>query len=105
MSSRRYSRRLLDLLRGAFVLPIRAYRRWVSPLRPPSCIYTPSCSAYTEQAIRRYGLLIGTLLGLLRILRCHGLFQGGADPVPEHLGWGAVFRPWKERWLGFRDRR
>ncbi len=96
--------RALEWLRRVFVLPIRGYRRWISPLLRPSCIYTPSCSAYAEQAIRRYGLLLGTFLGLLRILRCHGMFRGGEDPVPGHLSLREVFRPWRERWVGVRDK-
>ena len=100
MSHRQMPRRALSWLRTVFVLPIRGYRRWISPLRPPSCIYTPTCSAFAEHAIQRYGLVLGTLLGLLRILRCHGLFRGGEDPVPEHLGLREIFGPWRERWLG-----
>jgi putative membrane protein insertion efficiency factor len=61
---------------------IRFYQRFISPLMPPSCIYTPSCSNYTLEAIRKYGALRGSYLGARRILRCHPWAQGGHDPVP-----------------------
>lgn len=61
---------------------IRFYQRFISPLTPPSCIYTPSCSTYTYQAIQKYGALKGTYMGARRILRCHPWAQGGHDPVP-----------------------
>jgi uncharacterized protein len=61
---------------------IRFYQRFISPLTPPSCIYTPTCSQYMLEAIRRHGALRGGYLGVRRILRCHPWSQGGHDPVP-----------------------
>jgi uncharacterized protein len=61
---------------------IRGYQLFISPLMPPSCIYTPSCSKYTYQAIQKYGALKGGYMGVRRILRCHPWAQGGHDPVP-----------------------
>ena len=60
---------------------IRAYRRFISPLLPSSCRFTPSCSLYTLQAIEKYGLLKGCLMGARRLLRCHPFSEGGYDPV------------------------
>jgi len=60
---------------------IRAYRRFISPMLPSSCRFTPSCSLYTLQAIEKYGLLKGCLMGARRLLRCHPFSEGGYDPV------------------------
>jgi putative membrane protein insertion efficiency factor len=64
---------------------IRGYRKFISPMFPSSCIYTPTCSVYTETAIGRYGILRGLRLSILRILRCHPFRDGGYDPVPDKL--------------------
>ncbi len=63
---------------------IRLYRRYISPLKPPCCRFTPSCSAYAIEALEKRGLLAGTILALWRILRCNPFCKGGYDPVPEH---------------------
>lgn len=66
----------------AVLAAIRFYRRRISPLFPPSCIYFPTCSDYAMQAVERYGALRGVWLAARRILRCHPLHAGGYDPVP-----------------------
>ena len=60
---------------------IKGYRRFVSPMLPRSCRFTPSCSLYTLQAVEKYGLLRGSFIGARRILRCHPFSEGGYDPV------------------------
>ena len=65
-----------------FALPIRAYRRFLSPLKPPSCRFTPTCSRYALDALEEWGVLIGLALALWRILRCNPFSRGGYDPVP-----------------------
>jgi putative membrane protein insertion efficiency factor len=60
---------------------IKGYRRYVSPMLPPSCRFTPSCSLYTLQAVERYGLVRGGFMGARRVLRCHPFSEGGFDPV------------------------
>jgi putative membrane protein insertion efficiency factor len=60
---------------------IKVYRRLLSPMLPPACRFTPSCSLYTLQAIEKYGLLRGGFMGARRLLRCHPFSEGGYDPV------------------------
>ena len=61
---------------------IRFYKRFISPALPSACIYEPTCSVYTYQAIEKYGVFKGGWLGIKRIARCHPFHHGGYDPVP-----------------------
>ncbi len=63
-------------------LPVRLYRLVLSPLKPRTCRFEPSCSAYMLQALAKHGAFKGLWLGCLRILRCHPWGGGGPDPVP-----------------------
>ena len=72
-----------NIFEALAVSVIVMYRKMLSPLFPPSCIYTPTCSEYAETAIRRYGLFKGLRLAIRRILRCHPFRKGGYDPVPD----------------------
>ena len=81
---------VVDKLRGArrstvgrlLIGAVRAYQRWISPVRPPSCRFTPTCSAYAVTAIERHGALRGSWLAARRLLRCGPWHPGGHDPVP-----------------------
>jgi len=63
--------------------PVRAYQRWISPLLPRRCKYEPTCSAYFVEAVERFGVIRGTVLGCWRILRCNPFSHGGFDPVRD----------------------
>ena len=72
-------------MKRAFLLPIRAYQRWVSPALPRRCRYEPTCSDYAAQSIRRFGPVRGLLLACRRLLRCNPFSHGGFDPVPDRF--------------------
>ena len=60
---------------------IHLYRKYISPMIPPTCIYVPTCSEYAIEAINKYGALKGGFLAIKRILRCHPFAKGGYDPL------------------------
>jgi hypothetical protein len=70
------------LLSAPFILLIKLYQWFISPLTPPSCRFTPTCSQYALEALRKYGPFKGGWLALRRILRCHPGGGSGYDPVP-----------------------
>lgn len=70
------------IIRKIFLVPIWIYQYALSPLFPPSCRYTPTCSEYSKQAIMKYGVIKGGWMGLKRISRCHPWGGKGYDPVP-----------------------
>ena len=69
-------------LARSLLLPVRAYRRWLSPLLGPRCRFAPSCSAYAVEALQVHGAGRGSWLAVRRIARCHPFHPGGHDPVP-----------------------
>ena len=73
---------LRKLVVWLLLLPIYFYKGAISPLTPPSCRFTPSCSTYAIEAIRRHGPLRGLYLAIRRILRCHPWGGSGYDPIP-----------------------
>ncbi len=76
---------------------IRFYQKWISPLKPPCCRFTPTCSAYAMEAFERRGCMAGFILMIWRILRCSPMSPSGYDPVPEK-----GFRTMPMRWSTFR---
>ena len=78
---------MISLLRMILQIPsllligaVRLYQRWLSPFLGRNCRFTPTCSAYMIQAVKKYGALRGSLKGIGRILRCHPWHPGGEDP-------------------------
>ena len=75
-----------DILRKVanfpFVVLIQFYRKCISPYKPPTCRFTPTCSEYALEAFRKYGPFKGLWLSVRRILRCHPWGGSGYDPVP-----------------------
>ncbi len=90
MNARNIGSFLLTPLRYIFLLPVYLYSYLISPLLPSHCRYTPSCSRYTIEAVRVHGVIKGTLLGLFRITRCHAMFTGGPDPIPDQFSWQEI---------------
>ncbi|MDD2512265.1 MAG: membrane protein insertion efficiency factor YidD [Proteiniphilum sp.] len=70
------------ILTWILLLPVYFYRAVISPLTPPSCRYTPTCSQYTIEALKRHGPFRGAYLSARRILSCHPWGGAGFDPVP-----------------------
>mgnify|MGYP003312530283 FL=1 len=77
---------MMGIIRKIFAFPfvflIKFYQLCISPLKPPVCRFTPTCSQYALEAFRKYGPLKGLWLSARRILRCHPWGGGGYDPVP-----------------------
>ena len=69
-------------MRGLILCMIKIYRVVLSPLLPPQCRFTPSCSEYALEAVERHGALRGLYLSARRVLKCHPFHAGGHDPVP-----------------------
>jgi hypothetical protein len=80
-----------EILKKLILLMIRIYQKlfsfdhsfWAKPEKIRICIFHPSCSEYTYQAIQRFGIIKGSLLGLYRIIRCNPFSKGGVDEVPD----------------------
>jgi uncharacterized protein len=71
------------VIRGLIFL-IQLYRHMVSPLRLPTCRFTPTCSQYAVEALAEYGLVRGIGLAAVRLAKCGPWHRGGWDPIPEH---------------------
>lgn len=72
------------MARKLLLVPLRIYKRFVSPWMPPACRFHPTCSEYAMLAIEHYGAGKGLLLALGRLLRCNPFFAGGFDPPYEN---------------------
>ena len=70
-------------MKHLMILLVRFYKKFISPILPGSCRFTPTCSQYGLEAFRKRGFFIGLILTVYRILRCNPFCRGGYDPVPE----------------------
>ena len=77
----------------ATIAVISGYRNMVSPLRPPTCRFMPTCSQYAVDALGAYGLLRGGRLAAVRLAKCGPWHRGGWDPLPERCGAGDGAQP------------
>ena len=68
-------------MKSALIYLLRAYQVLISPLLPPACRFTPTCSDYAIEAVRQHGALRGFYMAVRRLLRCHPFHPGGYDPV------------------------
>ena len=73
------------MMRGLLMGLVRGYRLLLSPWLGSSCRFEPTCSAYSLQALDRYGAAAGSYLTMRRLARCHPWCEGGLDPVPQEL--------------------
>jgi uncharacterized protein len=71
------------MLKKFFIVIIHFYQTVISPIKPPTCRFYPTCSHYGLEAVQRFGALKGGWLTLRRIVKCHPFHPGGIDPVPE----------------------
>ncbi|MCD1260654.1 membrane protein insertion efficiency factor YidD [Paenibacillus athensensis] len=69
-------------MRKALQQPIRFYQKFISPLKPPTCRFYPTCSHYALEAMETHGALRGSWLTAKRLVKCHPFHPGGLDPVP-----------------------
>ncbi len=76
-------------MRRLLMALVRGYQLLLSPWVGGQCRFTPTCSNYTLEALRRHGAARGSYLGAMRIVRCHPWCAGGDDPVPRSFHWDA----------------
>jgi len=72
-------------MKALFIGLIRFYQKFISPLKPPTCRFYPTCSHYGLEAIKRFGVIRGGWLTVKRIMKCHPFHPGGIDPVPDKI--------------------
>lgn len=71
-----------NIFKSLFISIIKIYQRFISPLFPSSCKFSPTCSRYGIEAINKYGAFKGMAMTIKRILRCNPFSKGGYDPIP-----------------------
>ena len=83
---------LKKILIAPFILLIRFYQICISPYKPPTCRFTPTCSHYALEAFRKHGPIKGLYLTIHRLLRCHPWGGSGYDPVPEKFSFRDILK-------------
>lgn len=68
-------------MKKSIILLIKFYRYFISPLKPPTCRFVPTCSEYALLAVEKYGVVRGIIKAVKRILKCHPFHPGGYDPI------------------------
>jgi len=69
------------MLKCILIGSIKLYQKYISPLKPPSCRFYPTCSQYASEAIGKYGTIKGSYMAIRRLIKCHPFNSGGYDPV------------------------
>lgn len=70
-------------MKHLFISIIKFYQKYISPIKPRTCRFYPTCSSYSLKSYERYGAFKGTMLTIVRIAKCHPFHPGGVDLVPE----------------------
>ncbi len=83
---------LKKILVAPFILLIKFYQICISPYKPPTCRFVPTCSQYALEAFRKHGPIKGIYLTVRRLLRCHPWGGSGYDPVPERFNFRKIFK-------------
>lgn len=76
-------------MRKLLIFLVKIYQRVISPALPGSCRYYPTCSTYMIDALKKFGPVLGLVMGICRIFRCNPFVRGGVDPVPDKF---TIFR-------------
>ncbi len=82
------------MIKKLVILLIRGYKKFISPLLGNHCRFQPTCSVYTMESVKKFGVFRGVFLGIKRILKCHPFHKGGDDPVPENF---EEIKIWKQK--------
>ncbi len=68
-------------MRKLILLLIKGYQKYISPMRPPTCRFYPTCSEYSFESVKKHGVIKGGFYSVVRISKCHPFHPGGFDPV------------------------
>lgn len=82
--------KIKKIFESIYLIPIYLYKGILSPYIGGSCIYNPTCSTYFIQAVRKHGVIKGSILGFIRIFRCSRFYLGGPDPVPDEFSFETI---------------